>query len=141
MFELHPQLAADTFQVGESDLNLLLLMNDSNYPWFILVPKKESVRELFQLPQRDQYQMTDESGLLAETLMDSFQAHKVNVAALGNMVPQLHVHHIARYTDDPCWPKPVWGQVAAIQYDDTGRQQVADKLKSSPLDHYFSFTG
>ena len=140
MFELHPQLAANTFRVGESDLNLLLLMNDRNYPWFILVPKREDIRELFQLPQRDQYQMTDESGLLAETLMDSFQAHKVNVAALGNVVPQLHLHHIARYTDDPCWPKPVWGQVPAVPYDDTGRQDVADKLKRSPLDHYFSFT-
>lgn len=139
MFELHPQLAADTFLLGESDLNLLLLMNDSNYPWFILVPKRESVRELFQLPQRDQYQMNDESALLAETLMDSFQAHKVNIAALGNMVPQLHVHHIARFTSDPCWPKPVWGQASATPYSDSGRASVAEKLRRSPLDHYFTF--
>lgn len=140
MFRLHEQLAADTFKLGESDLNLLLLMNDCNYPWFILVPKRDAIRELFQLPQRDQYQMSDESALLSETLMDSFQAHKVNVAALGNMVPQLHVHHIARFTDDPCWPKPVWGQVAAKPYQEQERRAIADKLISSPLDHYFSFS-
>ncbi|MDX1696037.1 MAG: HIT family protein [Ketobacteraceae bacterium] len=139
MFELHPQLAADTFQLAESELNLLLLMNDSQFPWCILVPKRESVRELFQLPQRDQYQMTDESSLLAETLMDSFQAHKINVAALGNMVPQLHVHHIARYTDDPCWPRPVWGQAAPLPYDESAWESVTRKLRTSPLDHYFTF--
>ena len=139
MFELHPQLAADTFCLGESDLNLLLLLNDSNYPWFILVPKRDSIREVFQLPQRDQYQMADESSLLAETLMDGFQAHKVNVAALCNVVPQLHIHHIARYTNAPCWPKPVWGQISAIPYSEQEKQQVGDKLKRSALDHYFSF--
>lgn len=140
MFSLHPQLAADTFQIAESELNLLLLMNDKNYPWFILVPKRESIREVFQLPQKDQYQMVDESSLLSETLIDGFQAHKVNVAALGNVVPQLHIHHIARFTDDPCWPKPVWGQVAAIPYEDGDRQPIVNTLKSSPMDHYFTFS-
>lgn len=140
MFNLHPQLANDTFQIAESELNLLLLMNDQNYPWCILVPKRENVKEIFQLPQRDQYQLSDESSLLGETLMDSFQAHKINVAALGNMVPQLHIHHIARFTKDPAWPKPVWGLVPAIPYSQTEKDKVIHTLKMSPLDHYFSFS-
>lgn len=139
MFALHEQLAKDTFQIAESDLNLMLLMNDQNYPWFILVPKREDIREIFQLTQQDQYQLIDESSLLSETLMDSFQAHKVNVAALGNMVPQLHLHHVARYTTDPVWPKPIWGQIPVTPYQGTDHLAVADKLKQSPLDRYFRF--
>lgn len=139
MFILHDQLAADTFQIAESELNLLLLMNDKNYPWCILVPKVADIKEAFQLSRNNQHQLNDESSLLAETLMDSFQAHKINVAALGNMVPQLHIHHIARFREDPCWPKPVWGQVTAKPYDEASKNAIIDTLKQSPLDHHFNF--
>ncbi|MCG8668165.1 MAG: HIT family protein [Pseudomonadales bacterium] len=139
MFELHAQLAADTSQIAESDLNLLLLMNDQNYPWCMLVPKRANIKEVFQLSRNDQHQLMDESSLLAQTLMDSFQAHKINVAALGNVVPQLHIHHVARFQDDAAWPKPIWGQVAAIPYDNERRDSVINTLKLSALDKYFSF--
>lgn len=140
MFELHSQLAADTFTIAQSDLNLLLLMNDQNYPWFILVPKVADVREVFQLPQSDQHQLTEESSALSETLVDSLNAHKINIAALGNMVPQLHIHHIARYREDPAWPKPVWGLLPSAPYKDDKKAQLIETLKSSTLDRYFSFS-
>lgn len=140
MFTLHDQLAADTFNIAESELNLLLLMNDKNYPWCILVPKVPNVKEIFQLSKSDQHQLCDESSLLAETLMDSFQAHKINVAALGNMVPQLHIHHVARFKDDPSWPKPIWGQVDSIAYDEEAKSNIIDTLKRSPLDQFFDFS-
>ncbi len=140
MFKLHDQLAADTFTIAESQLNLLLLMNDQNYPWCILVPKVPDIKEIFQLSRNNQHQLCDESSLLAETLMDAFQADKTNVAALGNMVPQLHIHHIARFTSDPSWPKPIWGQVSAIPYGETGKAKTITTLQLSPLDKYFSFS-
>lgn len=139
MFSLHPQLDKDCFTIAESDLNLLLLMNDRNYPWCILVPKRGGVKEIFQLAKHEQHQLIEESSLLSETLMDSCQAQKINVAALGNMVPQLHIHHIGRYQNDPCWPKPIWGQIAAVPYTETEKVQLINKLRNSPLDQSFNF--
>ena len=116
MFVLHPQLAADTISIGRFELSQLLLMNDNQFPWFILVPQREGVTELFQLDQADRDQFMRESCWLSEALKDGFAAHKINVAALGNMVSQLHVHHLARYRDDPAWPAPVWGKLPAVAY-------------------------
>lgn len=116
MFHLHPQLASDSIEVGEFRLSKLLIANDSRYPWFILVPQREDVSEMFQLDQGDREQLMKESCWLSEALKDGFAAHKINVAALGNMVSQLHVHHIARYRDDAAWPAPVWGKLPAVPY-------------------------
>ncbi len=116
MFELHPQLASDCIVIGQFKLSTLLLMNDRQFPWFILVPQRADVSEVFQLDQADRDQLTRESCWLAEALKDAFAAHKVNVAALGNMVSQLHIHHIARYREDPAWPGPVWGKLPAVPY-------------------------
>jgi len=116
MFDLHPQLAKDCVPLGRLDLSRLLLMNDANYPWFILVPERAGIRELHELADADRRQLWEESALLARTLMQGFGAHKLNIAALGNQVPQLHVHHIVRYTHDPAWPKPVWGALPAKAY-------------------------
>lgn len=116
-FELHTRLAADCIRVGRLPLNLLLLMNDARYPWFILVPQRSGITEIFQLPESDQSQLWRESACLARNLMQSFHADKINIGALGNMVPQLHIHHIARFTSDPAWPGPVWGHSEPLPYE------------------------
>lgn len=109
MFELHPRLAEDTLAVGDFPLCRLLLMNDASYPWFILVPRRAEIREIFELARHDQQQLLDESSQLSRVLNRVFYADKLNIAALGNMVPQLHIHHIVRYQSDRAWPNPVWG--------------------------------
>ena len=96
----------------------LLLMNDSNYPWFVLVPRVKDVQDIYQLDWQEQQQFLNESSLLCEVLMQLYKGKKMNVAALGNMCPQLHVHHIVRFEDDIAWPKPVWGEHKAKCYTD-----------------------
>jgi len=113
---LHPQLKKDCFVIGRLPLCAVLLINDANYPWFILVPQREGISEIHQLCEADQQQLMRESSLLASHIEAGFSADKINIAALGNMVPQLHIHHIVRYKDDPAWPAPVWGRVPAIAY-------------------------
>ena len=116
MFALHPQLAKDCHDLGRLALCRLLLMNDANYPWFILVPEREGVREIHELGDADRSRLWEESVLLARALVKGFAPHKLNIAALGNQVPQLHVHHIVRYTHDAAWPQPVWGRQPARPY-------------------------
>ena len=116
-FELHPRLAADTFELGRLQLCRVLLMNDANYPWLILVPQRSGLREIFELNANEQTQLIHESSHVARSMSTLFKAEKMNIAALGNMVPQLHLHHIARNTHDPAWPHPVWGHCPAQTYD------------------------
>ena len=115
-YALHPQLAADTHPVATFDLCELRLMDDANYPWLVLVPRLPDARELIDLMPAQRRVLTDEIDRAARALRDGFRPHKLNVAALGNLVPQLHVHVIARYEQDPAWPSPVWGRVAARPY-------------------------
>jgi len=136
MFELHPRLNEDCITVGSFPLCRLLLMNDSNYPWFILVPQRTGVREIFELSEDDQRQLLWESSSLSRLIADHFNADKINVAALGNMVSQLHIHHIVRYSSDAAWPAPVWGHAPAEPYSKqaldvmvtTLRELLADAL-------------
>lgn len=116
MFLLDPRLANDAVVVGSFALCEVLLMNDSTYPWVILVPRRDEVSEIFQLSDADQKLLMQESVYVARQMKVHFQADKMNVAALGNVVPQLHVHHIARYKDDAAWPKPVWGARPTERY-------------------------
>ena len=116
MFQIHPTLQNDCITLGKLDLCHLLLMNDANYPWFILVPEREGISEIFQLDEVDQGQLLNESTCLAAHIHKVFHADKLNIAALGNVVPQLHIHHIVRYRDDACWPSPVWGERPAVPY-------------------------
>ncbi len=117
MFTLHPQLQADCIPLGRFPLCQLLLLNDANYPWFILVPEREAVSEIYQLSAEEQQQLMRESSQLAQRLVDRFKADKMNIAALGNVVSQLHLHHIVRYRHDPAWPAPVWGKVPPRPYN------------------------
>ena len=127
MADLHPQLAKDCLLLGQFKLCTLLLMKDANYPWFILVPNREAITEIYQLDESDQQQLMQESSIIAKMLVDDFNADKVNIGALGNVVPQLHVHHIARYHNDPAWPAPVWGACATQAYDKEALQLRIDK--------------
>lgn len=116
MFELHRQLAQDCIAIGDFPLTRLLLMNDANYPWLILVPRREGIQEIHQLSANDQQRLIRESCYLSRQLKEGLHAHRVNIAALGNQVPQLHIHHVVRYENDPAWPKPVWGAVPPQPY-------------------------
>ena len=116
MFALHPQLQADCIPLGRFPLCQLLLLNDANYPWFILVPEREDISEIYQLSAEDQQQLMRESSQLAQRLTERFKADKMNIAALGNVVPQLHLHHIVRYRHDPAWPAPIWGKIPPRPY-------------------------
>ncbi|MBU6469287.1 MAG: HIT domain-containing protein [Gammaproteobacteria bacterium] len=116
MFQLHSQLQKDTLLFGRFELCQLMLMNDANYPWFILVPERENVREIHELNDADRRQLWEESAQLSRALTECFRPDKLNIAALGNQVPQLHIHHIVRYTHDAAWPQPVWGKVPPRPY-------------------------
>ena len=133
-FELDPQLARDCVVVGDFPVCRLLLMNDSQYPWFILVPRVQGVEEIYQLDEADQQQLLFESSYLAEMLQVLFSAEKMNVAALGNVVRQLHVHHVVRYSTDAAWPVPVWGKHPARPYKDAALSDVMQKLKEGITD-------
>lgn len=126
MFELHPRLAQDAVVIGEFDLSLLLLSRDANYPWCILVPKREAVYEIHHLSEEEQVQLIRESCRLSEVMTSVFDADKMNVAALGNVVRQLHVHHVARFTDDAAWPQPIWGKLPAKDYSEA---EIVERIK------------
>jgi diadenosine tetraphosphate (Ap4A) HIT family hydrolase len=130
MFKLHPKLNEDCFEIGQFPLAKLLLMNDSNYPWLILVPQREGIREIHELADEDQWQLIRESSYLSEKLSSIFSAHKMNIAALGNIVPQLHIHHVVRYRDDPTWPGPVWGALPSRPYDVDEKEKIMGRLSS-----------
>lgn len=132
-FTLHPQLKKDCFEIADFPLCKLLLCNDSNYPWFILVPKVENVQDIYQLEWQQQQQLLNESSLLSELLMQVYQGDKMNIAALGNVVPQLHIHHIVRFKTDQSWPKPIWGQQAITPYTDEEIQSVISTIESKLL--------
>jgi diadenosine tetraphosphate (Ap4A) HIT family hydrolase len=127
-FNLHQRLAADTLSLGRSRLCELRLMNDSAWPWVILVPMRAGIREIYQLDEADQQRLLWESSELSRGMMVLFVGDKMNVAALGNMVPQLHLHHIVRFEGDPAWPAPVWGKQAPVAYDDSGLGRVREQL-------------
>lgn len=115
-YELDPRLAADTHPLATLELCELRLMDDANYPWLVLVPRIAGARELVDLDAAQRHRLTDELDIAARVLRTVFRPFKLNVAALGNLVPQLHVHVIARFEGDPAWPAPVWGRVAARPY-------------------------
>lgn len=127
-FQLHLQLAADCLVVGDLPLSRLLLSRDANYPWFLLVPRIVGVRELHHLTTDDQQQLLRESIALGAAMEQVLAPDKLNVAALGNVVSQLHVHHVARFRTDAAWPAPIWGRVAPIAYPDGEAKRLAERV-------------
>ncbi|UUA74089.1 MULTISPECIES: HIT domain-containing protein [unclassified Cellvibrio] len=138
MFELHPRLAQDSVVIGEFDLSLLLLSRDANYPWCILVPKREEVYEIHHLSEEEQLQLIRESCRLSEVMTSVFDADKMNVAALGNVVRQLHIHHIARFTDDAAWPQPIWGKLPAKEYSEVDFAERIKRLQNALIGEGFT---
>ncbi len=127
---LDSQLEQDCIIIARFNLCHILLMNDTNYPWFILVPERDNIQEIHQLRTADQVQLIHESSRIAKTLTAAFNADKLNIAALGNVVPQLHIHHVVRYQSDPTWPEPVWGKLPARPYSEPQLSTVIAKFKS-----------
>jgi len=128
LFVLHPRLAADTTFVADWPLSRLLLMNDARYPWLMLVPRRANVTEIFDLNRVDRAAMIEETARAAQLLKTVSKSAKINVGALGNLVPQLHVHVVARRPGDPAWPGPVWGQGQAEAYESAARDALVAKL-------------
>jgi diadenosine tetraphosphate (Ap4A) HIT family hydrolase len=130
MFILNSQLQADTFFIADLKISRLLLMNDSNYPWLILVPRKIDLIDLTDLSFENQIEVLREINLVGKILQENFEAEKLNIAALGNIVRQLHIHVIARKKNDATFPKPVWGNAVAKPYIEQDAQDVINKIKS-----------
>lgn len=128
-FTLHPALKKDCIELGQLKLCRVLLINDSQFPWLILVPERENITEIHQLAAADQQQLMRESSYIAEQLATLYHADKMNIAALGNMVPQLHIHHVVRYKTDKAWPAPIWGKFDAQDYSAKDLKNTLDLLK------------
>ena len=131
MFQLHERLAADTVPVAELGLSRVLLMDNRVWPWLILVPMRPDLTEIHQLPDGERHRLVDEISLASQVLEGLFRPDKINVGALGNMVPQLHVHVIARTKGDPAWPGPVWGSGFAERYEAAERDAVVAKVRTA----------
>ena len=127
---LHPQLALDTVAVGDMPLARVRLVKDANYPWLVLVPRRAGASELTDLDETEQVQLLGEIRAAAAALKATVPCDKLNIAALGNMVPQLHVHVIARTTSDAAWPKPVWGTVPPRAYEAADMEALLAKLRA-----------
>lgn len=128
MFALNPRLAKDTIDIGALELSRLLLMNDATYPWVILVPQRDGIREICELTGPDRHLLMDEIAQVSEALVHVFRPDKVNVAALGNVVPQLHVHIVARFAADASWPDPIWGKHPAKAYAPRDAQHLIELM-------------
>lgn len=133
-FVLHERLAADTVALDDWPLCRVLLMNDANYPWLILVPRRPDLKEIHDLGKDDRAQLTEEICRASLALLSRFTPDKINVGALGNLVPQLHVHVIARFTTDPAWPGPVWGKQPPVPYESAALQERVAALKEALAD-------
>ncbi len=130
-FTLHEKLAADCERLGELTLCTVLLMRDDRFPWTILVPRLDALRDFHDLPRQHALALFDEIDTVSRALVDAFGAEKINVAALGNQVPQLHVHVIARYANDAAWPGPVWNAGVAQNADLSAIARRAAALRST----------
>ncbi|WP_305371740.1 HIT domain-containing protein [Photobacterium leiognathi] len=129
-FTLHPRLESDTTVLGDFPLSRVLLSKEALGPWIILVPRVDELREIHHLPEQDQFQLMRESSAVATLLENDYQAEKINVGALGNLVPQLHLHHIARFSNDIAWPGPIWGNTDGTQRSDELQAALAEELRA-----------
>lgn len=130
-FILHERLAADTVALADWPLSRVLLMNDASYPWLILVPRRPGLKEFHAMTQSDLTQATAEICRASRVLESRFGPDKINIGALGNMVPQLHIHVIARFRTDAAWPGPVWGKQPPVPYESGALQERVDTLQAA----------
>jgi len=132
-FELHPDLKRDGIPLGRFPLCLVLLINDRNYPWFVLVPERENIRDTVDLAPGDYRDLWSESREFGPGIMRAWDGDKLNVAALGNVTPQLHVHHVVRYKTDAAWPAPIWGKHPMLPYDENGIRQIMQRIRGANI--------
>ena len=131
MFTLNERLRADTIELGRLELSLLLLMNDRSLPWFILVPERAAIKEIDELSAADRSLLIEEIACISGVIRGLYHPVKINVGALGNLVPQLHVHVIGRFANDRAWPGPIWGTGPAEAYGIDKLNDVSDKIRAS----------
>ncbi|MBO0333533.1 HIT family protein [Sneathiella sp. CAU 1612] len=131
MFQLHSQLAKDTFPILTLSLSRVLLMNDARFPWIILVPERPDLVDIHDMNHPDYNALTREIRAASRAMAALFKADKMNVATLGNMVPQLHIHVIARYRGDAAWPAPVWGKGVAEPYEKAAADARIDDIRAT----------
>ena len=131
MFCLDSRLKNDTINIGKLQLSQALLMNDSRYPWIILVPELENVYEWTDLSKEQQITLHDESLLIQKVLKDLYDGQSLNVGKLGNIVSQFHLHHIVRFENDPAWPGPVWGHSSAVNYSPQELESRISEIKQA----------
>lgn len=132
-FELHPDLSRDGIYMGRFSLCQVLLINDSAYPWFVLVPQRINIRDTIDLSEADYKSLWVESRALSNAIMEIFAGEKLNVAALGNITPQLHLHHIVRFAADPAWPGPIWGVQELIPYENQRIEEIRSQLLAAEI--------
>jgi diadenosine tetraphosphate (Ap4A) HIT family hydrolase len=130
-FEVDPRLAAESFPLGELSLCEVLLYDDSRFPWLVLVPQKAGLVEIIDLSDQERTALMDDITDASRALKEITNCHKLNVAALGNQVRQLHVHVIARFENDPAWAGPVWGKGARVPYEKKTRDDLLKKMKAA----------
>jgi diadenosine tetraphosphate (Ap4A) HIT family hydrolase len=128
-WSLHPQLTQDTIDIGDLPLCRVLVIKDANYPWLLLVPRREGAVEILDLDEVSQAQLMTETSRVARALKEITKCDKLNIAALGNVVPQLHVHVIARRKNDAAWPRPVWGVVPPLAHDPQEAQNFISAIR------------
>jgi len=131
MFELDRRLDSDTFFLCDLPLSRVLLMNESQFPWLILVPRVVGAREIIDLSDDQQHQFLKESAMISHVINRLFSPQKLNVAALGNVVSQLHIHHVGRFNTDVAWPKPVWGNQAPVPYSQEKVSELVEALRNA----------
>jgi diadenosine tetraphosphate (Ap4A) HIT family hydrolase len=130
-FQLHPRLANDCIDLGRFDLCRVLLMNERTHPWLILVPQRAGVSEICELSETDQKTLIVESSRIARAMLALFRPDKLSIAAIGNLVPQLHIHHVARFRTDPAWPGTVWGRAPMEAYDAAELAALRPRLREA----------
>ncbi|MGK0374190.1 MAG: diadenosine tetraphosphate (Ap4A) HIT family hydrolase [Arenicella sp.] len=139
MFSLHPQLELDTISIGDLPLSKVLLMNNAELPWLILVPRKATISEWHSLEPNDQLQLHHESIGIGALLMTLFNGDKLNIGAIGNLVPQLHLHHVVRFKNDSVWPLPVWGNIISRPYSVENKEKIIAQLECALSQHFNDF--
>jgi diadenosine tetraphosphate (Ap4A) HIT family hydrolase len=138
MFTLHEQLRADTVDITRLRLSRVLMMNDSSFPWLILVPQRENIRELYDLEEKDRAILIEEITLASRIIRHLYTPDKINVGFLGNLVPQLHAHVIGRFELDRAWPGPAWSAGPARPYGDDAREETRAKFENAFLNYLSS---
>ncbi len=138
MFEMDERLVGDTVELGDFALSRVLLMNDSRYPWLILVPRVVDASEVFDLQLEQQQELWQETQVVAHALKHEFAADKINIATLGNVVSQLHMHIVVRMQNDEAWPAPIWGRGIAQPYSESALIEMRTRLQAALAVHWIT---